>query len=120
MLSLQAHAVIVGAIFLAIVVLAMVGNALQAVGAIADPASLEVPAKLVFFALTVMLCAAAAPLLIKLFVVLQVNLGNGEQPFVAAVAAHERAIAVGAWLMLAVGLGIALPGGLARALLERS
>jgi hypothetical protein len=89
-LNLQTHATIAGAIFLAFVVFAMDGNGLPASGANANPANLEAPAKLLFFALTAAFGAAAVPLPIELFVIPQASLGKSERPFVARRLRRER------------------------------
>jgi hypothetical protein len=109
MLSLRAHATICASIFAAIIVLAMIGNALQAGGMMAESTALRLSAMILFFGLTVALMFSAVPVMVKLVLGFQVGIGNAGQPVVAGLIARERLIIFVIWALIALGLVIAIP-----------
>jgi len=97
---------------LAMIALSAVGAYLDAQGWRPDPEHAErigYAAGAVFFALFLLLGFSLVPLMIRLFVVLQTRIGNGELGLIRALAAHERGVAYGVWALFAAGLAIAAP-----------
>jgi hypothetical protein len=62
-----------------------------------------------FFSLFLVMGFALVPLFLRLFVVLQERIGNGELGIVRMLRAHEAGITYGVWAMFLVGALIALP-----------
>ena len=112
MLSLRAHAIICASIFAAIIILAMIGNALQAGGVVAESPALRLGAMIVFFGLTVALMFSFVPVMVKLVLGFQVGIGNAGQPVVAGFIARERLIIFVIWGLIALGLVIAVPAAI--------
>ena len=111
MLSLRAHALIAAAIFAAIVVLAMIGNALEASGAVLATPAIRVASAGLFLTLAAALAFALVPVIVQLVVGLQGATG-GAQPAATWLAAHQRAIVFAFWALLALGLAIAVPAAI--------
>ena len=112
MLSLRAHVMIAAGIFAAIVVLAMLGNALEASGAIEASPGVRLGSIAVFLGLAVALAFSAVPVMVKLVLGAQRSAGNAGRPVVAALVAHERLIVVTMWALMALGLAVAIPGAI--------
>ncbi|MGH6726568.1 MAG: hypothetical protein ACREB8_08490 [Pseudolabrys sp.] len=112
MFSLKTHAMITGGLLTAIIVLAAVGNVLHDSGYIADGSISQRAAQIVFFTLFLAFTFSTIPFGLKLFLAGQVAVGNGEVGLIRAVAAHQAAIVVGAWLFLGLGLAIAIPAAI--------
>ena len=58
------------------------------------------------------------PLMIRLFIVLQVKIGNGERAPIKWLQAHEKTVVYCIWAFYFVGLSIALSGGINEGMLE--
>ena len=112
MLGLRTHALISASLFAAIVVMAMIGNALQKQGLLPESPTVQLAAKVVFFGLFLFFGFSCIPLMLKLFLAGQTMIGNGELRIIRGVAAHETGIVVGAWLFLLAGLAIAVPAAI--------
>ncbi|HEV8679298.1 MAG TPA: hypothetical protein VGQ90_07975 [Stellaceae bacterium] len=112
MLTLRTHALITTGIFAAIVVLAMLGNALEATGAVRDVAAARLTAMVVFLVLSVALAVSAVPLIVKLVLGFQIRTGGAGHPLIAALIARERAIVFALWALIALGLIIAVPAAI--------
>ena len=112
MLSLRAHALITAAIFAAIIVMAAIGNAIDASGAVTASPGLKLASISVFFGLTVALMFSAVPLMVKLVLGFQVTIGNASNPVVARLLARERLIVLTIWVLLALGLAVAIPAAI--------
>ncbi len=96
----------------AMIALSILGYVLDAKHALDDPKIAEITgpaAGAVFFALFLLLGFSMVPLMIRLFVVLQTRIGNGELALIQALRAHERGVAYGVWALFASGLAIAAP-----------
>lgn len=52
------------------------------------------------------------PPVVKLFVFLQIKIGNAELPLVKFLQSHEQGFIYGVWCLLIIGLCIALPGSI--------
>jgi hypothetical protein len=112
MLSLRAHVLILVGIFAAIIVLATIGNALEASGTVTANPALRLASIIVFFGLCVALAFSAVPVMVKLVLGFQVNIGNAGNPVVARVLARERTIVFVLWALLALGLAVAVPAAI--------
>ncbi len=109
MFILKTHTIITGGLFAAIIVMAVIGNALHDMGYLSDSSAAQLTAKVVFFASFLAFGFSCIPLMLKLVLAGQVAIGNGEVGIVRAVAAHQTAIVIGFWLFCLLGLAIALP-----------
>lgn len=68
--------------------------------------------KIFFFSLFCIMGFAAVPLLIRVFIILQIKVGNGEFFLVKFMQAHEPAVVYGVWAMCVIGLCISLPAAI--------
>ena len=104
--------IVVAAILGAIVVSTIVGNILESTSLWTrqnlGPKGVWT-VKLFYLSLFVMLGTALVPLLIKYFLVLQIRIGNGATFPVKWLQAHERSIVYAIWVLIMLGLSIALP-----------
>lgn len=112
MFSLRTHVFITIGIFAVIVLLAMVGNALQASGAIAESPGLRLASIIVFFGLCVALMFSAVPVMVKLVLGFQAAIGNAGRSPIGWWLARERMIIFILWTLLALGLAIAIPAAI--------
>lgn len=67
------------------------------------------PRKLFSFAMFLVVGFSIWPLVVKLFVFLQIKIGNAELPLVKFLQSHEQAFVIVVWCCLILGLCIALP-----------
>jgi hypothetical protein len=98
--------------WVAIIVIGVVGNGLQARGLISDPATMArvgLYAKIIIFTLFVVQSFCLLPLALRLFVALQIKIGNREHALVKALIEHERGVIYAYWAVWFVGLVVALP-----------
>ncbi|HZL40489.1 MAG TPA: hypothetical protein VFC45_09445 [Pseudolabrys sp.] len=112
MLSLKSHAIITGGLFAAIIVMAAVGSVLHDNGYIPDSSANQFAARIIFFALFLAFGFSCIPFMLKLMLVGEIAIGNGEAGIVRIVAAHQTAIVIGFWLFLLLGLAIAVPAAI--------
>jgi len=110
--SLKTHAVIAGGLLASIVVLAMIGNALHDSGYLADSSMAQRVAQVLFFALFLAFGFSCIPLMVKAVLAGQVSIGNADVGVVQAARKHETRIILAFWLLLALGLAIALPAAI--------
>ncbi len=109
MLSLRAHALICAGLFGAIILLAAIGNAVQAAGIFKNPAALQTPMLVLFVALTVAFAFSAVAVMVKLVLGFQKAVGNQDVAAVKAALAHEKHIIWATWALMFAGLVIAVP-----------
>jgi hypothetical protein len=64
---------------------------------------------IIYGALFLALAFAAVPIFLRVFTVLQTQIGNGDLPPIRWIKKHESAIAYGVWGIFLLGLIIALP-----------
>jgi hypothetical protein len=105
-------AILAAGSLVAMIAFSVLGYVLQARHALDDPdvARISGPvAGAVFIALFLQLGVSLVPLMIRLFVVLQTRIGNGELRLVQVLAAHERGVVYGVWALFGSGLAIAAP-----------
>jgi hypothetical protein len=112
MLTLRTHVMIAVGIFAAIVLFAMIGNALQGSGVIEGSPALRLASMILFFGLGVALMFSAVPVMVKLVLGFQVRIGNAAHPAIAPLLASERTIIFVLWALLALGLVVALPAAI--------
>src|SRR5260221_12199279 len=112
MLSLRTHLMISAGIMAAIIVLAMIGNALHDSGVVQDRPAIRLTAMIVFFGLSVALMFSLVPVMVKLVLGVQAGIGNAGLPVVAGLIAHERLIVFLLWGLIALGLVIAVPAAI--------
>jgi hypothetical protein len=112
MFSLKTHAITTGGLFAAIVLMAMIGNALHDSGYIADSSSSQLAAKIIFFTLFLAFGFSCIPLMVKLVLAGQTTIGNADVGIVRFAAAHETWIVIVLWLLIGLGLVIAIPAAI--------
>src|SRR6266702_6858848 len=112
MLTLRTHLMISAGIMAAIVVLAMIGNALHDSGVVPDGPTIRLTAMIVFLGLTVALMFSLVPVMVKLVLGFQAGIGNAGHPLVGALIANERVIVFVFWGLIALGLVIAVPAAI--------
>jgi hypothetical protein len=112
MFSLKIHAIITSGLFAAIVVLAVLGNVLHDAGYLADSSATQMAARIIFFSLFLAFGFSCIPLMVKLVVAGQVSIGNGDVGLVRLVAAHQTGVIVTLWVLIALGLLIAIPAAI--------
>jgi len=109
MLSLRAHAIISGGILAAMLLLGWGASALQSAGIPKDPARMETPMKILFFALFVLFAFSMVPTMVKLFVAGQSVIGNADKPLVGFVGRHQAGVTWALWIVWVAGLSVAMP-----------
>jgi hypothetical protein len=112
MLSLRTHAIISAGILVAIIGLAMIGNALQSGGVVRDGTGTRLAAMTVFLGLTAALAFSLVPVMVKLVLGVQAGIGNADNPVIGRVIAHERVIVFVLWGLIGLGLAIAVPAAM--------
>jgi hypothetical protein len=112
MFSLKIHAIITGTLFGAIVVFAIIGNVLRGQGLLADSSTAQMVAQVVFFALFLAFGYSAIPLMVKIVLAGQVKIGNGDVGLVRALVRHERNVVIVFWVLISLGLAIAIPAAI--------
>ena len=110
MFSLRIHALITAGLVAAIPVAPWCLSAAQS--AFPSPGFFESTVKVVVFVLFLACGYSTVPLLIKLFLLGQRSVGNAAVAPVAWLAAHENAAVLGAWLLMSLGLAIAVPAAI--------
>jgi hypothetical protein len=112
MFSLKTHAIITGSLFAAIIVMAIVGNVLHDSGYLPDSSAAQLAAKIIFFTLFLAFGFSCIPLMVKLVLAGQTAIGNTDVGIVRLVAAHETRIVLVLWLLIGLGLAIAIPAAI--------
>jgi hypothetical protein len=109
MFSLKVHAIIAGALFAAIIVMAIVGNVLHDQGLLPDNSASQLAARVIFFTLFLAFGYSTIPLMVKIVLVGQVKVGNAEVGLVRAAVVRQTRIIVAFWILITLGLAIAIP-----------
>jgi hypothetical protein len=112
MLSLKSHAIITGALFATMIGLAIVGNVLHDQGVLKDGSGIQSVAKYLFFALFLAFGYSVIPLMVKLVLAGQGKIGNADVGIVRAAMAHETGIIIAFWILITLGLAIAIPAAI--------
>jgi hypothetical protein len=92
--------------------MAMVGSTVHDNGYIADSSSSQLAAKIIFFTLFLAFGFSVIPLMVKLVLAGQATIGNGDVGLVRLVAAHEARIVIGLWVLIGLGLAVAIPAAI--------
>jgi hypothetical protein len=109
MFSLRTHALISGGLLGFIILMAIVGNALQASATIKDPGALQTPARIVFFTAFLAFAFSLIPTMVKAFVAGQAAIGNAEKVPIRFIEAHQAGVIWGFWILWIAGIAVALP-----------
>jgi hypothetical protein len=111
MYSLRVHVWIFLGLLAAVILLAMAGNLLAAEGFQPMLDRIQLPLRILFFGLVLALAFSFIPVMVKLVLGFQVK-ANAELPVVRNVAALQNKIIWGFWILLALGLAVALPAAI--------
>jgi hypothetical protein len=90
----------------------MIGNALEAGGAVLDDPAIRLAAMIVFLGLCAALAFSFVPVMVKLVLGAQAGLGNAGHPIIAGLIARERMIVFVLWGLIGLGLVIAVPAAI--------
>ncbi len=112
MLSLRAHIQIAAGILAAIIVLATIGNALEAQGLVASGPRIRLASIAIFMFLSVAFAFAAVPVMVKLVLGFQWAIGNASRPVIGYFVARERMIVFVLWGLLAAGCVVGIAGAI--------
>lgn len=95
--------------FALVIICAVVSNILESKGILSEekigPRG-TTAVQAVFFVLFIVIGFAIVPLFVRLFIVMQLKIGNGEFFFIKWFVAHEQAVVYGFWSMIVAGLCI--------------
>ena len=109
MLSLKAHAIISGALFATMIVGAIVGNIAHDSGLLRDGSTVQFVVMITYFTLFVAFGYSMIPLMVKLVLKGQGAIGNSNVGVVRVAVANERTIVIAFWVLITLGLAVALP-----------
>jgi len=112
MFSLKVYAIITGALFAAIIVMAIAGNVLHDQGLLPDNSGSQVAARVIFFGLFLAFGYSTIPLMVKLVLAGQDKIGNADVGIVRTLAAHQTGVIVAFWTLITLGLAIAIPAAI--------
>src|SRR5580698_2170203 len=110
MLSLRTHALITAGLFAAIMLAPWALHAAQS--SFASPAIFESTVKAVVFGLFLACGYSAIPLMLKLFLAAQRGVGNAGVAPIGWLERHQRAVVIGAWLLISLGVAVAVPAAI--------
>jgi hypothetical protein len=109
MLSLKAHAIISGSLFATMIVGAIAGNIAHDSGLLRDGTSVQFVIMVTYFTLFVVFGYSLIPLIVKLVLRGQGAIGNSNVGVVRTAVAHESKIVIAFWVLITLGLAVALP-----------
>ena len=109
MFTLRTHALISGGLFALMIAFALIGNALISSGVVKDFGPLQTPVKILFFTIFIAFGFSLIPLMVKLVLGFQVRAGNADAPIIGSMIRHEVAIIWTFWILILLGLAVALP-----------
>lgn len=108
-MNTKIYIIILGASFSLMIVGAVVGNILESNGILSQekigPRGITA-ITLAYLALFCVMAFAIVPLVVRLFIVMQVKIGNGEFVLIKWFEAHEQEAVYGFWSMMVVGICI--------------
>lgn len=108
MLSLRAHAWICGGLFAALLLIPIVGNSLQAAGVAPPPRSVQLPFMIGYLILFVAAGMSAIPVMVMTVLRAQARQGQA-----AGLIRHQNKIIWAMWILILLGIAIALPAMIA-------
>jgi hypothetical protein len=109
MLSLKAHAMISVGLLATMIVGAIAGNIAHDNGLLRDGSTVQFAVMIGYFTLFVAFGYSLIPLMVKLVLRGQAAIGNGNVSVVRAAIAHENKIVIAFWVLITLGLAVALP-----------
>jgi hypothetical protein len=105
----KTYLILLGSSFAIMIVGAIVGNILESNGVLSQekigPRG-TAAITLAYLALFCVMAFAIVPLAVRLFIVMQVKIGNGEFILIKWFQAHEQAVVYGFWSMMFIGICI--------------
>lgn len=104
--------IILASAFGLIIFSAIVGGVLESSGKLTVEAigSTGITAiKIYFFALFCIMCFTLVPIFIRLFIVMQIKIGNGEFFLIKWFQENEQGIIYGFWSLIVIGLCLSIP-----------
>jgi hypothetical protein len=112
MLSIKTYVVIFVSAWLIIILVSIAGSAVQSSGAVKDPGLMKLIGlyiKGIFFTSFLIQAFCLLPLVLKLFIFMQIKIGNGGHVLVRALIEHEKAVVYCYWTIWLLGLAVAIP-----------
>lgn len=113
MVSLRTHVIICGALFLALIGIAILGNVLQAAGMPPPTGAARNIAVVLFFGLFVAFALSTIPVIVKVVLGAQVKAGNQNVGLIGGAIRHQNAIIYTMWGVMIAGIAVAVPAMLA-------
>ena len=109
MFTLRTHVILCGALFAALIGIALVGSVAQRAGMTPPSGTGRLVAVTCYFALFVAFGLSTIPVIVKLVLLAQVHAGNQDVAAVAAVIRRENTIIWTLWGLMVAGLLVAVP-----------
>ena len=109
MFSLRTHALISGGLFALIILMAIVGNEIQASGIVKHPEELQTPMRIVFFTIFVVFAFSLPPTMVKVFLAGQASIGNADKGLIQLLDRHHVGVIYAIWGIWILGAAVALP-----------
>jgi hypothetical protein len=108
-MNIKPYLIILCSSFALVIIVAVVSNILESNGILSEekigPRG-TTAIQAVFFVLFMVIAFTIVPPFVRLFIVMQLKIGNGEFVFVKWFVAHEQAVVYGFWSILVAGLCI--------------
>ena len=112
MFTLRTHIAICGALFAALIGVAILGNVLQYAGVAPLSGAGRYVAVGLYFALFVAFGLSAIPVMVKLVLGAQLRAGNQDVGAVAAAMRHQNTIIWSLWGLIVAGIAVAVPAAI--------
>lgn len=113
MFNLRTHVIICGALFAALIGIAIVGNVLERAGVSPPSGAARTIAFACYFALFVAFALSTIPVIVKLVLAGQVQLGNQDVAAIAGIIKRQSTIIWSLWGLMLAGLVVAVPAAIA-------
>lgn len=114
-MSLKTWGIVCASMFGVIIVGAIIGTVLESSGTVTGEAVRYKGQNLVqaaFFILFLILCFTIIPFVIKLFIFMQIKIGNGEFFVIKWLQAHDHKVIYALWSLLFIGMCLAVPSAI--------
>jgi len=112
MFSLRNHVLISVGLFAAIFLVPLALRGLQSTGTFGSASFFEMAVKVSIFVVFLAFGYSMLPLMLKIFLAGQRTIGNARLGPIKWIDAHQGAVIVGAWLIISLGLVIAIPAAI--------
>lgn len=109
MLSLRSHVILCLSLFAGVIGIAIVGNILQAAGVPPPTGLARIALMTLFFGIFFAFVLSIVPVMVKLVLGAQRQIGNENIPVVQALLKRERTIIFVIWGLMLAGTAIAIP-----------